>query len=114
MSAPALLILADYGPRLYMLLGFGPVKQLLYPAAWLTFTLGLSIITIFTVDRVPRNRLLATGLWGCMCTLIVEAALTANFVPSNNQNALRAAVAMFFVFQVFDTPMLNGGLPLFW
>jgi hypothetical protein len=43
-----------------------------------------------------------------MCCLIVEAALTAEFVPSNNENALRAAVAMFFVFQVFDTPMLNG------
>lgn len=60
------------------------------------------------VDRMPRNVMIAVGLWGCMSCLIVEAALVANFVPSNNENALRAAVAMFFVFQVFDTGMLNG------
>lgn len=98
----------DYGPTLYRLLGFSTVKQLLYPAAWLTFTLGLSVIAMFLIDRIPRNILMATGLWGCMSTLVVEAALTAQFVPSNNENALRAAVAMFFVFQVFDTPMLNA------
>ena len=60
------------------------------------------------MDRVPRNKLTAVGLWFCMSTLIVEAALVANFVPSNNENALRAAVAMLFVFQVGDTIMLNG------
>jgi hypothetical protein len=44
---------------------------------------------------------MAFGVLGCMATLIVEAALVAEFVPSNNQDALQAAVAMFFVFQVF-------------
>ncbi len=60
------------------------------------------------VDRMPRNVMIAIGLWGCMACLVVEAALVAEFVPSTNENALRAAVAMFFVFQVFDTGMLNG------
>lgn len=36
-----------------------------------------------------------------MVTLIIEAALVANFVPSNNNAALQAAVAMFFVYQIF-------------
>jgi len=83
-------------------------KQLLYPSAWLTFTLGLSVIAMPIMDRVPRNKITAVGLWCCMSTLIVEAALIANFVPSTNGNALRAAVAMLFVFQVGDTIMLNG------
>ena len=52
--------------------------------------------------------MVAIGLWGCMSALIVESALVANFVPSNNGNALRAAVAMLFVFQIPDTMMLNG------
>jgi hypothetical protein len=43
-----------------------------------------------------------------MCCLIVEAALVANFVPSNNTNALQAAVAMFFIFQIFDPICLSG------
>lgn len=36
-----------------------------------------------------------------MLTLIVEAALVANFVPSDNDSALQAAVAMFFIYQIF-------------
>ena len=50
------------------------------------------------VDLFPRNKYIATGILGCMACLIVEAALVANFVPSDNQPALLAAVAMFFVF----------------
>ena len=51
---------------------------------------------------------MAVGVLGCMATLIVEAALIANFIPSNNQNALQAAVAMFFVFQVFYGTCCDG------
>lgn len=65
----------------------------------------------FLVDRFARNRYLAFGVLGCMACLIVEAALVANFVPSTNQNALRAAVAMLFVFQVFYGLSCDGRLP---
>lgn len=99
---------ADYGPTLYKNLGFDTTQQLLYASAWLTFTLGMSVIAMPFVDRLPRNVMLAIGLWGCMSCLVVEAALVAEFVPSTNENALRAAVSMFFVFQIFDTAMLNG------
>ena len=47
------------------------------------------------VDRFPRNKYIAFGVLGCMMTLIIEAALVANFVPSTNHAALQAAVAMF-------------------
>jgi len=43
-----------------------------------------------------------------MLTLIIEAALVANFVPSDNHAALQAAVAMFYIFQVFYGPCLDG------
>jgi hypothetical protein len=52
------------------------------------------------VDLFPRNKYMACGVLGCMLTLIIEAALVANFVPSNNNAALSAAVAMFFIFQI--------------
>jgi len=102
------LVINNYGPLLYKSLGFGEVKQLLYPAAWLTFTLGMSVISIPVIDRFPRNKYLAFGLWGCMSCLIVEAALVANFVPSTNTNALQAAVAMFFCSQAFEPLCLAG------
>jgi hypothetical protein len=102
------LMCVDYGPTLYANLGFSPVKQLLYPAAWLTFALGINAMAIPIVDYFPRNKYIAFGILGCMMTLIIEAALIANFGSSNNQPALLAAVAMFFIFQVFYGFCLDG------
>jgi NADH:ubiquinone oxidoreductase subunit 4 (subunit M) len=81
--------------------GFTQVKQLLYPAGWLTFALGINIMAVFVVDLFPRNKYMAAAVLGCMATLIVEAALVANFIPSTNKAALQAAVAMFYIFQIF-------------
>lgn len=57
-------------------------------------------MAILIVDRFPRNKYIATGILGCMVTLIIEAALVANFGTSNNKAALQAAVAMFYIFQI--------------
>ena len=43
-----------------------------------------------------------------MLTLILEAALIANFVPSNDLAALRAAVAMLFIFEIPYDWCLDG------
>ncbi|OAP54331.1 MFS transporter, SP family, sugar:H+ symporter [Fonsecaea erecta] len=102
------LVINNYGPSLYRLLGFSPVKQLLYPAAWLTFALGLNVISMFLIDHFPRNKYIAFGVSGCVCALICEAALVANFVPSDNHAALQAAVAMLFVYQLFYGLCLDG------
>ena len=102
------LVINNYGPSLYKQLGFSPVKQLLYPAAWLMWALGPNVFAMLIVDRFPRNKYIAFGVFGCMATLIVEAALVATYVPSNNNSALQAAVAMFFVFQLFYGMCLDG------
>jgi hypothetical protein len=80
----------------------------LYPAAWLTFSLGTNIMAIPLVDLFPRNKYIASGILGCMATLIVEAALVAEFGSSNNKPALLAAVAMFYIFQVPYGLCLDG------
>lgn len=105
------LVINNYGPTLYRNLGFSEVKQLLYPAAWLTLTLGINAMAIPLVDLFPRNKYISVGILGCMVTLIIEAALVANFVPSNNQAALQAAVAMFFLFQIPYGLCLDGKCP---
>lgn len=102
------LVINNYGPTLYKQLGFSPVKQLLYPAAWLVFAWGMNIVGMFLVDRFNRPKYMAAGVMGCMVTLIVEAALVANFVPSENEAALQAAVAMFFIYQIFYGACLDG------
>jgi len=102
---------ADYGPVIYGLLGYNPEKRLLFPAIWVTFGFGLFLIAPFLIDLFPRNRLLSFGMFGCACTLIVEAALIARFVPSHHYPALKAAVAMFYIYQLFYAICLDGWSP---
>ncbi|KAF2117727.1 MFS transporter [Lophiotrema nucula] len=102
------LVINNYGPTLYKNLGFSPIKQLLYPAAWLTFAWGANAMAIPLVDHFPRNKYIAAGILGCMVTLIIEAALVANFGSSQNKPALLAAVAMFFIFQIPYSFCLDG------
>lgn len=70
----------------------------------------MNVAGMFLIDRFNRPKYMAFGVAGCMATLIVEAALVANFVPSTNQAALKAAVAMFFVYQIFYGAALDGKL----
>lgn len=65
-------------------------------------------MAIFVVDFFPRQKYMGFGVLGCMATLIVEAALVANYVPSTNGPGLQVAVAMFFIFQLFYSFCLDG------
>jgi len=65
-------------------------------------------MAVFVVDVFPRPKYMAFGVAGCMISLACEAAIIANFVPSTNFVALRAGVAMLFVFEVFYAIFLDG------
>ncbi|KAG0650555.1 High-affinity glucose transporter [Hyphodiscus hymeniophilus] len=101
----------DYGPTIYASLGYDSSKQLLLSSIWSTFSVFCSFVGITFVDRISRPRLLMIGLGGCMSTLIVLAALVANFGPgTNNHNtaALKACVAMIFIYAFFWSAVLSG------
>lgn len=122
------LVINNYGPTLYRQLGFGVERQLLYPAAWLTLALGLNgmhqkladphelnvadvlstAMASLMVDHFPRNTFLSIGVAGCMVTLIIHAALVAQFGDTQNEPALQAAVAMLFIFEIPYDWCLDG------
>ncbi|OAL29863.1 hypothetical protein AYO22_01769 [Fonsecaea multimorphosa] len=97
-----------YGPTLYKLLQYSTTKALLIPSLWSTFNVLCNLTAIGLVDRFPRPKYMAFGMAGCMVSLIVETALIANFVPSTNNAALQAAVAMFFIFTLFFNLCIDG------
>lgn len=72
------------------------------------------MLGIFVIDLLPRPKLIGLGLLACMACLIVEAALIATFASGadvlNHANpaALRAAVAMIFVYVVWYEIALDG------
>ncbi|RDW74860.1 hypothetical protein BP6252_06002 [Coleophoma cylindrospora] len=102
------LVINNYGPTLYKTLGYTTVMQLIYPSIWLTVGIVFTALAIPLVDRFPRPKYMACGIAGCMVTLACEAAIVARFVPSQNFPALRAGVAMLFVFEVFYAVFLDG------
>lgn len=103
-----ILVVNNYGPSIYSQLGFNTELQLMLPALWLTVAWIFNIVPMLFVDRFSRPKYISFGVAGCMLSLIIEAALVANFVPSNNTAALRAAVAMLFIFVVFYSICLDG------
>lgn len=84
--------------QIYGSLGYDTNLQLIYAAAWLTLGWGGGCLALLVIDFVPRQRFIGLGLLGCQTCLSIEAALVANFVGTENTSALKAAVAMLFVF----------------
>ncbi|KAK5000699.1 hypothetical protein LTR66_000490 [Elasticomyces elasticus] len=87
---------------------FGTLDVLLFLTGWTSCAFVFNIVAIAFVDRVLRNRPIALGFFVCTCTLIVEAALQANFLNSNNKGALGAAVAITYLYVVCYSLFLDG------
>ncbi|KAH0847812.1 hypothetical protein AYO21_04018 [Fonsecaea monophora] len=102
------LVINNYGPVIYRLLGYSPMKQLLFPSLWLTVGFVCFFFGPILIDKIPRNWMLGIGILGTSTMLSIIAALLANFVPSTNTAALKATVAMFFLYQPFVNIGLDG------
>ncbi|KIW34746.1 uncharacterized protein PV07_01504 [Cladophialophora immunda] len=107
------LVLNNYGPTLYGALGYDTEQQFLYQIGWYTVAIGGGILALFVVERVARPKLIAFGIQFCLCCLAIEAALVATYTTPEalehpNDNALRASVAMLFVYVVMWEICLDG------
>jgi hypothetical protein len=84
--------------QIYARLGFDTNLQFIYAAAFQTLAFGCGCLAMLFVELMPRPKFIALGILGCEIFLIIEAALVANFAGGDNITALRAAVAMLFLF----------------
>lgn len=109
------LVINNYGPTVYALLGFGVEKQLLYLGGWVTTSIAGSLVSLWLIQVVSRPNLFAGGLIASAACLSAEAGLVANYastpeaLANPNESALRAAVAMLFVF-IFILECSLGGV----
>ncbi|KIX99564.1 uncharacterized protein Z520_05140 [Fonsecaea multimorphosa CBS 102226] len=109
------ILINNYGPTIYKSLGFSASKQLLYECGWLTLAFGGGLISLYVVDSMPRPVLFAGGITGAQVCLCIEAALVATYATSPeslahpNESALKAAVAMFYVYIVIFESTLDSG-----
>ncbi|KIX02028.1 uncharacterized protein Z518_07967 [Rhinocladiella mackenziei CBS 650.93] len=100
-----------YGPRIYAFLNFGTTRSLLIIGIYGALAQVYNTICIAFIDRVGRRKLLIPSMIGMGAALCVNATLAHFYVDGNqrdhgrNENALRACVAMNFVFSVFYTSL---------
>ncbi|OQU96545.1 hypothetical protein CLAIMM_02613 [Cladophialophora immunda] len=99
-----------YGPRIYSYLHFSTTRSLMIIGIYGALAQVYNTICIAFVDRVGRRKLLIPSMLGMGAALCVNATLSHFYIdgkqdPSRNENALRACVAMYFVFSVFFTSL---------
>jgi len=96
-----------YGPRIYAILGVGTQDALRIIGISGTLSIIYCTIMLLVVDKVGRIPPLIISTGGCAAALLVNAVLgqTLYGPGTNNQNALRAGIAMNFVFSLFFTPL---------
>ncbi|CAK7212829.1 hypothetical protein SBRCBS47491_001597 [Sporothrix bragantina] len=104
------LVINNYGSIIYSGLGFDQEKQLLFAGIFNTLGWVCGVAAIFIIDLLPRHHLIFIGTVTVTTCLVAEAALVANYPvgPDQNDNALRAAVAMIFLYIVFAELLLDG------
>ncbi|KAL2846898.1 sugar transporter [Aspergillus pseudoustus] len=97
-----------YAPRIYKSLGIDTSGALMITG--INGSLGIveNTIILLLIDRIGRILPLSIGAFGMSSSMLIVAILNQYFPadsPHTNGNALRAQVAMSFVFQLFFQPL---------
>ncbi|KGO42094.1 Major facilitator superfamily domain, general substrate transporter [Penicillium expansum] len=99
-------LVANYSPRLFTALGLTTSTSLMVIGLWGALAQFWYTVFMLFIDKVKRRKLLIPSLLGMGAALCVEATL-ARYIdfsdPNASPHALRAAIAMFFVFSFFFT-----------
>lgn len=101
-------VIQSYGPLLYKSLGLSISTSLMIIGIWGALAQLWNTIFMTFIDKIGRRRLLIPSLLGMGAALCIEATLAryVDFSDTNaNKDALRAAIAMFFVFSFFYTAL---------
>lgn len=101
-------VIQNYGPRIYKSLGLSTSTSLMIIGVWGALALFWNTVFMCFIDKVGRRKLLIPSLLGMGAATCVEATLARYFDfsdPLANKDALRAAIAMFFVFSFFFTSL---------
>ncbi|KAI3177018.1 hypothetical protein DTO027I6_1919 [Penicillium roqueforti] len=101
-------VISNYSPRLFQTLGLTKSTSLMVIGLWSALAQLWNTLFMLFVDKVGRRKMLIPSLFGMGAALCIEAtlALYIDFNdPNANPHALRAAIAMFFVFSFFFTAL---------
>jgi MFS family permease len=98
-QSTGVLVLNNYGPTIYAALGYDTEYQLIFQCGWISVGILGNILGALIMDFTGRRPLLMFGVAGCCISLILEAAMVANFAEAGtNKAGLRMGVAAAYIF----------------
>lgn len=92
-----MLVINNYGPFFYKMLGMDTPQQLFLAGGYVTCSFAFAIIGAFIVDTVGRVKFMALGVVGQVACLIIEAAIVAN----NSVSSRSMNIAGIFIFYLY-------------
>ncbi|KAM3086982.1 hypothetical protein ACMFMG_001092 [Clarireedia jacksonii] len=99
--------IANLIPTFMSGLGFGTVLQLGLGVVWSVCAVIGCGFNVILLDRVGRRKLLIVGGFGCAAILSIMAALVKHYLGSTNYPAVKALVALYFIFGAFFTSTIE-------
>ncbi|KAF2802333.1 general substrate transporter [Mytilinidion resinicola] len=102
------LTISNYGPTLFAELGYKPAQTLQFQAGIILCSISALTVSLFVVDRIPRNIILAVGMIAVAVPLAGEAAMTSLYVGTTNKSGLAAGVAFLYIYIFLYGIFLDG------
>ena len=108
MSLTPVQVINYYGPRIYKLLGIDTATSLQIVGISGSLSIVWCALGLYLLDKIGRVKPMIIATTGCGLALLVNSVLSKYYVlpsgaTSKDENALRAMVAMNFVFSFFFT-----------
>lgn len=107
------LIIANYGVLLYQSLGMKTFMPLLLSALWVTASFPGNVFTALFIDRIGRRTFMLIGISGILVSLILEAAMQAQFLGTTNTAGQKAAIFFIFLFIFFWSSFIDASQYLY-
>jgi len=99
-QSTGVLVINNYGPYFYSVLGMSTLRQLYLAGGYVLLAFAATLPGAFLIDRVGRIKLMVWGVAAQVGVLCIETAIVAQFAGSNNRSANIAGIWAFFLYEL--------------
>ncbi|KAJ9625968.1 hypothetical protein H2204_010267 [Knufia peltigerae] len=97
-QSTGVLVINNYGPYFYALLGMTTEQQLYLAGGYVALSMTVAIIGAFGIDKLGRVNLMIWGIAGQVVMLCIETAIVAQYAGTTNRSANIAGIWAFFMY----------------
>ncbi|EXJ69268.1 uncharacterized protein A1O5_07304 [Cladophialophora psammophila CBS 110553] len=97
-QSTGVLVINNYGPYFYSILGMSTLQQLYLAGGYVLLSLTVATIGAFGIDKLGRIKIMVCGIAGQVVILCIETAIVAQYAGTANRSANIAGIWAFFMY----------------